>query len=143
MNNLLTVIILVAIIVLILEVVIFHRLYETQEERDCHMHKLWVAVLVTIVVAVIASMLLKSDQGKSEDGEEYGIFSAAKENIRNYRERQSAYRKAKKEGLSDEEADQRRAQIKEDQRQVKRAGVDAKAEAAKRLAEKRAGGGSP
>lgn len=124
MNNLLTIIILVVIIVLVLEIVVFHRIYETQEERDRQMHRLWVAVLVTIVVAVIASMFLKGDSGKSEEGEEYGVFRDIKE----WSVRKQAYAKAKRAGATDSEARLAEAQKATQQQERKLAGKKAEAE---------------
>ena len=117
MRDLIGLIALIVIIVIILQIVVFHRMHHSQEERDKNMHKLWLVILVTIVVAIVLGYLMK-DGIHMGDGEEYGVFSEAKRNVKNYWARQKEYRQAKREGLTDEEAKVRRSAVKQNQQKT-------------------------
>lgn len=73
MQQLLTIVIIVIIIILI-EFWIFHSKFD-EDEREFHLQKLFIAILITIIIGIVVAMMFK---GGKEDEREYGWFSKKK-----------------------------------------------------------------
>lgn len=123
-------------IVIIVIVMAFRRKYTTDDERRANSGKLACWLVLAIVAVLVVGWLWKSSM--HGDGEEYGVFSEAKRNAKNWWAGNKAYRAAKKAGLSDAEAKLARTEEKEGRRSDKKEGQAAEAAAAKRRRESKA-----
>ncbi len=122
------------IVVIIVGVLIFNGVYKTDEEREDNRHRLIIGIIIAILVLIALGwiyMKRKDGYGSMEEGEEYGVFSEAKRNVKNWDANRKAFNRAKKEGLSDAEAKEAVGENKARQRRIKDAGRKAEAAEAK------------
>ena len=76
MRGELLLIVIILIVVIILEVYWFNQTCTTQRERDDNNGKLWAIIVVTILVAIVASYMF-AYRGQ-DDGQEYGWWANRK-----------------------------------------------------------------